>query len=71
MDCEYQKWIFFSLPAKGVFFHLSELFEKYIAFLWLPDSYTSGLIRKSTGLCQANREADEFEFKRGKVTFSH
>lgn len=40
----------FSLAAKGVFFHLSELFEKYIAFLQLPDSFTSGLIKKSVGL---------------------
>lgn len=71
LDCEYQKWIFPPYQQKVFsFIFLSYLKKIRTAFLWLPDSYISGLVRKSAGLRQANRETDEFKFKIGKVTFS-
>lgn len=65
---------FFFLVSKGVFFHLSVTLKNIhcisVASKWY--SYKDGLIRKSAGLCRANRDRlDEFKFKVERMKLSH
>lgn len=62
------------MPAKGVFFHLSELFEKYVLHFYGSQMVFSQVWfdkEKCWAVSGKHRQVDEFKFEVVRVTFSH